>query len=64
MILYHGQSGEFTYYTCCQDILVSEGNSVTAGQKIATVGNTGRSTGPHLHFALSRDGEFIEPVFE
>jgi len=64
VILYHGQSGEFTYYTCCQDILVSEGNSVTAGQKIATVGNTGRSTGPHLHFALSRDGEFIEPVFE
>lgn len=64
VILYHAMSGEYTYYTHCQEILVTEGNSVTAGQKIATVGNTGRSTGPHLHFALSRDGEYVEPVWE
>ena len=64
VILYHVMSGEYTYYTHCQEILVTEENSVTAGQKIATVGNTGRSTGPHLHFALSRDGEYVEPVWE
>lgn len=64
VILYHVMSGEYTYYTHCQEILVTEGNSVTAGQKIATVGSTGRSTGPHLHFALSRDGEYVEPVWE
>lgn len=64
VILYHVMSGEYTYYTHCQEILVAEGNSVTAGQKIATVGNTGRSTGPHLHFALSRGGEYVEPVWE
>lgn len=64
VILYHAMSGEYTYYTHCQEILVTEENSVTAGQKIATVGNTGRSTGPHLHFALSRDGEYVEPVWE
>lgn len=63
VILYHVLSGEYTYYTHCQEILVTEGNSVTAGQKIAAVGSTGRSTGPHLHFALSRNGEYIEPVF-
>lgn len=57
-------SGEYTYYTHCQEITVTEGSSVTAGQKIAAVGSTGRSTGPHLHFALSRDGEYVEPVFE
>lgn len=62
--LYHELNGEFTYYMACQDILVSEGEKVTAGQKIATVGSTGRSTGYHLHFAVSRDGEYIEPVFE
>lgn len=64
IILYHVMSGEYTYYTHCQEILVTEGDSVTAGQEIATVGSTGRSTGPHLHFALSRDGEYVEPVFE
>jgi len=64
VVLYHVMNGEFTYYACCQEILVTEGSSVAAGQKIATVGSTGRSTGPHLHFALSRDGEYIEPVFE
>lgn len=64
IILYHVLNGEYTYYTHCQEILADEGSSVTAGQKIATVGSTGRSTGPHLHFALSRDGEYIEPVFE
>lgn len=62
IVLYHVMSGEYTYYTHCQEILAAEGSSVTAGQKIATVGSTGRSTGPHLHFALSRDGEYIEPV--
>lgn len=62
--LYHVLSGEYTYYACCDKILVSEGEEVTSGQKIATVGSTGQSTGPHLHFALSRDGEYVEPVFE
>lgn len=64
VVLYHELSGEFTYYAACKEILVSEGETVKAGDKIATVGSTGRSTGTHLHFALSRDGEYIEPVFE
>lgn len=64
VILYHSANNEYTYYTRCTEILVSKGDTVTKGQKIATVGQTGRSTGPHLHFAVSKDGEYIEPVFE
>lgn len=64
IVLYHELSGEYTYYASCQEILVSEGETVNAGDKIATVGSSGRSTGAHLHFALSQDGEYIEPVFE
>ena len=61
--LRHEESGESTYYSACQEILVSQGDEVNAGDKIATVGSTGRSTGPHLHFALSRSGVPKEPVF-
>lgn len=64
IVLYHVLNGEFTYYAGCQDVLAEEGDSVAAGQKIATAGSTGRSTGPHLHFAVSRNGEYIEPAFE
>lgn len=64
VVLFHVASGEFTYYASCKEVLVEEGENVVAGQKIATVGSSGRSTGAHLHFGMSRDGEYIEPVFE
>ena len=57
-------NGEVTYYASCQDILVSKGTEVKRGQQIATVGKTGASTGAHLHFAISKNGAFFEPVFE
>lgn len=63
VVLWHGDSGQMTYYTHCRDILVSEKDKVSAGDKIATVGQTGRATGPHLHFAVSGDGEWQEPVW-
>lgn len=56
-------NGDMTYYAACETILAQEGESVKQGETIATVGSTGRSTGPHLHFAVSRNGSYIEPQF-
>ena len=64
VVLWHGQSGQMTYYTHCEEVLVSKGDPVSAGDKIATVGSTGRSTGSHLHFAVSCGGEWQEPIWD
>lgn len=51
-----------TLYAHCSKILVNEGDYITQGQKIAEVGNTGRTTGPHLHFEISRQGRTVDPA--
>lgn len=56
-------NGDMTYYTQCETIIASEGDEVTRGEQIATVGSTGTSTGAHLHFAVSRNGSYVEPQF-
>ncbi|MBD5520031.1 MAG: peptidoglycan DD-metalloendopeptidase family protein [Lachnospiraceae bacterium] len=63
VILFH-LNGEFSYYAHCSKILVSAGDEVKAEEKIAEVGSTGKSTGPHLHFAISKNGEYIEPMIQ
>ena len=54
---------DVSYMYCHLDtVSVSAGDSVKAGQIIATVGSTGRSTGPHLHFSILKDGSYIDPL--
>jgi murein DD-endopeptidase MepM/ murein hydrolase activator NlpD len=54
VILRHG-GGLLTVYAHASRLLVREGEEVGAGERIALVGNTGRSSGPHLHFEV-REG--------
>jgi murein DD-endopeptidase MepM/ murein hydrolase activator NlpD len=54
--------GLTTLYAHAEDLLVREGDTVQAGQAIATVGSTGFSTGPHLHFEVRIGGEPTDPM--
>ena len=51
----------YTLYAHCSKIFVKEGQIVARGQKIASVGNTGNSTGPHLHFEIRVEDRFVDP---
>jgi murein DD-endopeptidase MepM/ murein hydrolase activator NlpD len=60
IIINHGQ-GLKTWYMHLSKILVAEGDQVTKGQKIGLVGNTGRSTGAHLHYEVIKNGKSVDP---
>lgn len=57
----HG-NGYTTRYGHCQEILVKVGDKIEPGQKIALMGSSGRSTGPHVHYEVLRDGRQINPI--
>ncbi len=60
LIVDHG-GNQLTLYGHCNSLNVAKGAVVTKGQQIATVGSTGNSTGPHLHFEIRINGEMIDP---
>ncbi|MGZ5131267.1 MAG: M23 family metallopeptidase, partial [Caldimonas sp.] len=56
----HG-NGLTTRYAHASELLVRPGQVVAPGDRIARVGSTGRSTGPHLHFEVLRAGTAVDP---
>ncbi len=61
-IVIRHKSGLETLYAHCSALYVKKGDSVAAGESIAAVGNTGRSTGNHLHFEVRKNGVFTNPA--
>jgi murein DD-endopeptidase MepM/ murein hydrolase activator NlpD len=60
--IYHG-NGLYSYYMHCSLLNVSVGDKVKQGQVIARSGSTGISTGPHLHFAIYKNGNYVNPMY-
>jgi murein DD-endopeptidase MepM/ murein hydrolase activator NlpD len=60
IVIDHGD-GLQTLYGHCSKLFVHTGDLVMPQQRIASVGSTGRSTGPHLHFEVIRDGKRVAP---
>ena len=60
VIIDHG-NGKQTVYGHCQKLFVKNGQKVSQGEVIGTVGSTGDSTGPHLHFEIRINGQAKNP---
>lgn len=61
VMMNHG-NGFYTIYMHASKLCVSPGDIIIEGEKIAEVGSTGRSTGPHLHFGVRKNGEYVNPM--
>jgi murein DD-endopeptidase MepM/ murein hydrolase activator NlpD len=54
--------GVTSWYAHLNTVAVRSGQCLSAGARVGTVGSTGRSTGPHLHFELRVRGAAIDPL--
>ena len=58
----HG-NGIKSFYCHCSELLLGKGKPVTAGQTVALVGDTGDTTGSHLHMELKKEGTLLNPLY-
>lgn len=61
-VVINHENGYQTGYGHCASLSVKVGDRVAKGDVIAKMGNTGRSTGTHLHFEVKKDGAFVDPL--
>jgi murein DD-endopeptidase MepM/ murein hydrolase activator NlpD len=61
LIIDHGY-GIRTHYGHSDDLYVDRGDKVERGQRIAAMGSSGRSTGPHLHYVVEVSGKAVNPL--
>lgn len=62
LLIVKHSNGYSTYYGHCTKLIARTGQKVTQGQTIATVGSTGRSTGPHCHYEIRQRGVAFNPL--
>ncbi len=61
-VVINHENGYQTAYGHCASLCVKKGARVAKGEVIAKMGNTGRSTGTHLHFEVKKNGVFVNPL--
>ena len=61
VMISHG-NGVYTVYMHASRLCTTTGAYVTQGTKIAEVGSTGNSSGPHLHFGIRVNGTYVDPM--
>lgn len=61
-VLLHHSKNRYTLYGHCSAIFVRRGQKVTTGERIAYVGSTGISTGPHLHLEYWVNNRYVDPL--
>ena len=62
VVVDHG-FGYRTIYAHLHDIFVEKGQKLKRGEVVGTMGSTGRSTGPHLHYEIRKDGRAVNPFY-
>lgn len=62
-VVIEDEKGYRSRYAHCSSLSVSAGQEVKKGDTIAAVGNTGNSTGNHLHLEVTKDGQYLNPYY-